>query len=184
MREIKLTDITREELWAKQRLSFTDIDYAVWERNKSMLHQFSKMNRNCTFVVAVYKCRYAYASPNFVDLLGYDAHKIATLERQGDYLESRIHPDDREQLLILQIKLSQFIYSLPPEQRNDYSNIYSFRVLNARQQYVRVVSRHQVLEQTIDGKAWLVIGNMDISPDQQEAETVDCTVLNLSLIHI
>lgn len=30
MREIKLTDITREELWAKQRLSFTDIDYAVW----------------------------------------------------------------------------------------------------------------------------------------------------------
>ena len=28
MREIKLTDITREELWAKQRLSFTDIDYA------------------------------------------------------------------------------------------------------------------------------------------------------------
>ena len=165
MREIKLTDITREELWAKQRLSFTDIDYAVWERNKSMLHQFSKMNRNCTFVVDVYKCRYAYASPNFVDLLGYDAHKIATLERQGDYLESRIHPDDREQLLILQIKLSQFIYS--------------FRVLNARQQYVRVVSRHQVLEQTIDGKAWLVIGNMDISPDQQEAETVDCTVLNL-----
>ena len=111
MREIKLTDITREELWAKQRLSFTDIDYAVWERNKSMLHQFSKMNRNCTFVVDVYKCRYAYASPNFVDLLGYDAHKIATLERQGDYLESRIHPDDREQLLILQIKLSQFIYS-------------------------------------------------------------------------
>ena len=125
MREIKLTDITREELWAKQRLSFTDIDYAVWERNKSMLHQFSKMNRNCTFVVDVYKCRYAYASPNFVDLLGYDAHKIATLERQGDYLESRIHPDDREQLLILQIKLSQFIYSLP---RNNEMPILIFTV--------------------------------------------------------
>ena len=105
MREIKLTDITREELWAKQRLSFTDIDYAVWERNKSMLHQFSKMNRNCTFVVDVYKCRYAYASPNFVDLLGYDAHKIATLERQGDYLESRIHPDDREQIAHLTNKI-------------------------------------------------------------------------------
>ena len=81
MREIKLTDITREELWAKQRLSFTDIDYAVWERNKSMLHQFSKMNRNCTFVVDVYKCRYAYASPNFVDLLGYDAHAAGSGSR-------------------------------------------------------------------------------------------------------
>ena len=179
MREIKLTDITREELWAKQRLSFTDIDYAVWERNKSMLHQFSKMNRNCTFVVDVYKCRYAYASPNFVDLLGYDAHKIATLERQGDYLESRIHPDDRAQLVALQVTLSQFIYSLPFEQRNNYSNIYSFRILNAKQQYIRVTSRHQVLEQDRNGKAWLIIGNIDISPYQRASETIDCTVLNL-----
>lgn len=176
---MKPTNITREEMWAKQCLSSTDIDYSVWERDKSLLHQLSKLSRNCTFVVDVYKCRYAYASSNFVDLLGYDDHKIATLERQGDYLESRIHPDDRTQLETLQIKLSQFIYSLPPEQRNDYSNIYSFRILNAKQQYVRVTSRHQVLEQDCNGKAWLVIGNMDISPDQKKSESVDCTVLNL-----
>ena len=124
-------------------------------------------------------CSKAEITQNFVDLLGYDSHKIATLEKQGDYLESRIHPDDRAQLLTLQIKLSQFIYNLPPEQRNDYSNIYSFRILNAKQQYIRVVSKHQVLEQTVNGKAWLVIGNIDISPDQEESETVDCTVLNL-----
>lgn len=176
---MKSTNISREEMWAKQCLSSADIDYSVWERDKSLLHQLSKLSRNCTFVVDVYKCRYAYASSNFVDLLGYDDHKIATLERQGDYLESRIHPDDRAQLETLQIKLSQFIYSLPPEQRNDYSNIYSFRILNAKQQYVRVTSRHQVLEQDCNGKAWLVIGNMDISPDQKKSESVDCTVLNL-----
>lgn len=176
---MKSTNVSREEMWAKQCLSSTDIDYSVWERDKSLLHQLSKLSRNCTFVVDVYKCRYAYASSNFVNLLGYDDHKIATLERQGDYLESRIHPDDRTQLETLQIKLSQFIYSLPPEQRNDYSNIYSFRILNAKQQYVRVTSRHQVLEQDCNGKAWLVIGNMDISPDQKKSESVDCTVLNL-----
>lgn len=176
---MKSTNISREEMWAKQCLSSADIDYSVWERDKSLLHQLSKLSRNCTFVVDVYKCWYAYASSNFVDLLGYDDHKIATLERQGDYLESRIHPDDRAQLETLQIKLSQFIYSLPPEQRNDYSNIYSFRILNAKQQYVRVTSRHQVLEQDCNGKAWLVIGYMDISPDQKKSESVDCTVLNL-----
>lgn len=176
---MKSTNVSREEMWAKQCLSSTDIDYSVWERDKSLLHQLSKLSRNCTFVVDVYKCRYAYASSNFVDLLGYDDHKIATLERQGDYLESRIHPDDRAQLETLQIKLSQFIYSLPPEQRNDYSNIYSFRILNAKQQYVRVTSRHQVFEQDCNGKAWLVIGYMDISPDQKKSESVDCTVLNL-----
>lgn len=166
-------------MWAKQCLSATDIDYAVWEQDKSMLHQLSKINRSCAFVVDVYKCNYTYASLNFVDLLGYDSHKIETLERQGDYLESRIHPDDRAQLATLQVTLAQFIYNLPLKQRNDYSNIYSFRMLNARQQYIRVTSKHQVLEQDRNGKAWLIIGNMDISPNQKDFETVDCAVLNL-----
>lgn len=176
---MKTTHTTREEMWAKQCLSANDIDYTAWERDKSMLHRLSKISHSCTFVVDVYKCSYTYASRNFVDLLGYDSHKIETLEKQGDYLESRIHPDDRAQLAALQVTLSQFIYSLPLEQRNEYSNIYSFRILNARQQYIRVTSRHQVLEQDRNGKAWLVIGNMDISPDQKHSETVDCTVLNL-----
>ncbi|WP_294546183.1 LuxR C-terminal-related transcriptional regulator [uncultured Bacteroides sp.] len=176
---MKTTHATREEMWAKQCLSSTDIDYTVWERDKSILHRLSKINYSCTFVVDVYKCSYTYASRNFVDLLGYDSHKIETLERQGDYLESRIHPDDRAQLATLQITLAQFIYNLPLEQRNDYSNIYSFRMLNARQQYIRVTSRHQVLEQDRNGKAWLIIGNIDISPNQRDFETVDCTVLNL-----
>lgn len=175
---MKLTETTREEMWARQHLSAADIDYIVWERDKSLLHQLSKMDRSCTFVVDVYKGCYAYASPNFVDLLGYDSHKITTLEKQGDYLESRIHPDDRSQLENLQVRLSEFIYNQPFECRNDYSNIYSFRVLDARGHYVRVVSRHRVLEQDRKGKAWLIIGNMDISPDQKQSEQVECTVLN------
>ena len=136
---MKPDNITREELWARQNLSATGIDYAVWERDKAMLLQMAKINRTCTFVVDVYKCRYAFASSNFSDLLGYDSHKIATLEKQGDYLESRIHPDDRQQLEAFQIRLGEFIYSLPAAERNNYCNIYSFRVRNIRQQYVRVI---------------------------------------------
>ena len=83
---MKSTDTTREEMWAKQHLSAAHIDYAIWERDKQMLHRMSAISRSCTFVVDVYKLRYAFASTNFVDLLGYDSHKIATLERQGDYL--------------------------------------------------------------------------------------------------
>ena len=176
---MKPTNISREEMWARQHLSIHDIDYAVWERDKAMLHQMAKVSQSCTFVVDVYKSKYVYASSNFADLLGYDANKIATLERQGDYLESRFHPDDFDQLVDLQIKLGQFIYSLPLEQRNDYCNIYSFRVRNTKQQYVRVTNRLQVLEQGLSGKAWLILGNMSISPDQKNSEHVDCTVLNL-----
>lgn len=176
---MKSVNITREEMWAKQRLSASDIDYNIWERDRSMLHRMSKLSHNCTFVVDVYKCRYAFASSNFVDLLGYDSHKIATLKRQSDYLESRIHPDDLSQLKQLQVDLGKFIFNLPIEQRNDYCNIYSFRVRNARQQYIRVISKQQVLEQTHNGKAWLIMGNMDVAPNQKESPLVDCTVLNL-----
>ena len=106
-------DTTREELWAKQHLSASDIDYSIWEKDKNILRQMSRFNRNCTFVVDVFKCRYAFASSNFVDMLGYDSHKITTIERQGDYLESRIHPDDLTRLKTLQVLLGKFIYSLP-----------------------------------------------------------------------
>lgn len=117
---MKSTEITREEMWAKQHLSANEIDYAIWEQDKVVLQQMSQISRSCSFVVDVYKYRYAFASSNFADILGYDSRKIATLEKQGDYLESRFHPDDFARLEQLQINLSKFIYSLPHEQRNDY----------------------------------------------------------------
>lgn len=171
--------MTREQMWARQQLSASEVDYRIWERDKAMLDRGARLNRSCTFVVDVFKCRYIFASPNFVNLLGYDSHKIETLEKQGDYLESRIHPDDLSRLKTLQVNLGKFIYGLPAEQRNDYCHLYSFRVRNAKQQYIRMVSRHRVLEQGYSGKAWLIIGDMDVAPDQKETDRVDCTVLNL-----
>lgn len=149
---MSVTNVTREELWAKQHLSCKNMDYAVWERDKSMLQKLSRINGGCSFVVDVYKGCYAYASTGFVDWLGYDRHKIETLEKQGDYLESRIHPHDRSQLEDLQVRLGKFIYNQPFEHRNDYCNVYSFRILNARGNYVRVTSRHQVWNRAMTEK--------------------------------
>lgn len=67
-----------------------------------------------------------FASSNFIDFLGYDQHKITLKSKETT--GSRIHPDDLSQLKTLQVNLGQFIYDLPPAQRNDYCNIYSFRV--------------------------------------------------------
>ena len=108
---MKSTEITREEMWAKQHLSANEIDYAIWEQDKVVLQQMSKISRSCSFVVDVY--------------------------------------------------------------------IYSFRLMNAKQQYIRVISRQQVLEQSRNGKAWLILGNIEIAPNQTETDQVECTVLNL-----
>lgn len=80
---MSVTNVTREELWAKQHLSCKNMDYAVWERDKSTLQKLSRINGGCSFVVDVYKGCYAYASTGFVDWLGYDRHKIETLEKTG-----------------------------------------------------------------------------------------------------
>ena len=50
---MSVTNVTREELWAKQHLSCKNMDYAVWERDKSTLQKLSRINGACSFVVDV-----------------------------------------------------------------------------------------------------------------------------------
>lgn len=177
---MKVLDTTREEMWAKQALHPQEIDYSVWDRDKTMLQQMAKIDRSCTFVVDVCKCRYTFASSNFADLLGYDSLKIEMIEEyDDDYLESRIHPEDLFNMKSIQISLSQFIYNQPIEERNNYKNIFSYRVLNAKGQYINVTSKQQVLKTSDSGKAWLILGVMDVASDQRPHDGVQCTVLNL-----
>lgn len=167
-------------MWAKQSLHPHEIDYSVWDTDRAMLQQMAKISRSCTFVVDVYKCKYTFASSNFADLLGYDSRKIEMIEHfDDDYLESRIHPEDLFNMKSIQVGLSQLIYNQPIGERNNYKNIFSYRVLNTKGQYINVTSKQQVLETSDSGKAWLILGVMDIASDQRPLDGVKCTVLNL-----
>ena len=164
---------TPKELWARQQISGPDVDYDLWNKKRISVQAFSQMSQSCIFTVDVFKERYDFASDSFAHLFGYNPTWIKTIRQQGDLLEERIHPDDRMQLTECQIEHGQFIYSLPPEERNDYRQIFQFRMLNARQQYINVSSRQQVIETDRNGKAWIIMGVMDIlptctvSPDKQ-----------------
>ena len=117
---MKPAQFTREELWVRRQLTAADIDQRLWERDRALLTEASRLSGSCIFVVDTFRCAYVYASGNFAHRFGYDAHRIATIERQSDYLESRIHPDDRMQMLEMQVRLGLFIYAQPPAERNDY----------------------------------------------------------------
>ena len=145
--------ITPEELWARQQISPLDVDYDLWNECRASIQTFSHMSQSCIFTVDVFKERYDFASDNFATIFGYNPTWIKTIRKQGDLLEERIHPDDRAQLIEHQIEHGQFIYSLPQEQRNDYQQIFQIRMLNARQEYVNVISRHQVIQKDKNGKA-------------------------------
>lgn len=169
---------TPEELWARQQISPLDVDYDLWNERRTSIQTFSEMSQSCIFMVDVFKERYDFASDNFARMFGYNPAWIKTIRVQEDLLEERIHPDDRDELVDYQIEHGQFIYSLPQEERNDYQQIFQMRMLNARQEYVNVISRHQVIQKDKNGKAWIVMGVMDLSPDQTPAGRVKRTVIN------
>lgn len=170
--------ITPEELWARQHISSFDVDYDLWNKKRKSIVEFSRISQSCIFTIDVFKKRYDFASDSISTLFGYNPARIKTIQKQGDLLEDRIYPDDRAQLIEYQIEHGQFIYSLPQEERNDYQQIFQIRMLNAKQQYVNVISRHQVIQKDKNGKAWIIMGVMNIAPDQTPAEKVKRTVLN------
>ena len=109
------------------------------------------MSQSCIFTVDVFKERYDFASDSFAHLFGYNPTWIKTIRQQGDLLEERIHPDDRMQLTECQIEHGQ---------------------------YINVSSRQQVIETDRNGKAWIIMGVMDILPDQTPIERIKRTVVN------
>jgi len=170
--------ITPRNLWSRQQISGSDVDYDLWNKKREFIQEFSQLSPNCIFTVDVFKERYDFASDNFSSIFGYNSAWIKTIRKQGDLLEERIHPDDRIQLVEYQIEHGKFIYSLPPEERNDYQQIFQIRILNAKEQYVNVISRQHVLEKDKNGKAWMIMGVMDLSPDQISTGKVKRTVIN------
>jgi DNA-binding CsgD family transcriptional regulator len=170
--------ITPKELWSKQQICSLDTDYDFWNRKRESIEQFSQMSQSCIFTVDVFKERYDFASDNFSTFFGYNPAWIKTIRQQGDLLEERIHPSDRSQLIEYQIEHGRFIYSLPWDERNNYRQIFQYRMLNAKGQYVNVISCHQVLEKDKSGNAWIIMGVLDLSPDQTPTEKIKRTIIN------
>ncbi len=161
--------ITPQDLWARQRIEPCDVDYERWEERRTELVRVAEACRICIFAVDVYRGAYDYISENFTDLFGIRPESV----------EELLHPDDRSAVADLQIRHAKFIYSLPPEERNDFRTIYQMRMRTANGRYINVVSRHQVIETDRSGKAWIVMGMVELAPDQTPTDKVKCSVLNI-----
>ncbi len=174
------------QMWARQGISPADLDREGWGRRRAEIVRMAALSRSCIFTVDVYKGVYDYASEGFTDLFGIDTERLRNISEQGDFIEELIHPDDRDRLADLQIRHGKFISSLPPAERNDYRTIYQVRMRSkgggegvGGGRWINVVSRQQVIETTADGKAWIVMGMMELAPDQTPTDRVRCSVLNL-----
>ena len=60
----------------------------------------------------------------------------------------------------------------------DYKHIYSFRIINSNKECIRFVSQQQVLELDATGNIWLVMGIIDLAPNQNSDQGFECSILN------
>lgn len=138
----------------------------------------SAVNNSCVFLIE-YNKRFIYTSPNFNTFFGYDIDKLKDPSAEHNYLEKHIHPEDFTVFAAVQKKLIDFFYTLPVGTRKDYKHIFEFRVLNSNNEYVRVISQHQVLELDQNNNPHIVLGVVDLSPDQRISEGIKFRLVNI-----
>lgn len=117
-----------------------------------------------------------FFSSNYGKLLGYAPEEYQALNHQ--FFESKIHPDDKHKLALNSISILKMLNACSNEEKMAHKAIYEYRMLNADGQYIRLIEQYQILELDKTGQIWLMLSVVDVSPDQENANTVKCQLLN------
>ncbi|MDR2919599.1 MAG: LuxR C-terminal-related transcriptional regulator [Tannerella sp.] len=148
----------------------------LWEKHKPYIETLARVNNSSIFVSELHDS-YWYISPNFKEYFGYEPG-AGDVESEGHIIESLIHPDDIVVLLNLQERVFDYIFELPVEERADYKHIFEFRVVGADKAYKRIILQYHILEQAISRDFILLLGILDISPDQNLDDPVKFRLVN------
>lgn len=176
-----MTDIERKnltetylQLLNQQEFRAEELDYAILEKHKPMLKILAETGNSGVSIFDSFKKEHVFYSPDFGKLLGYDARKI----EEQDFLDSKIHPEDLLELTRNGISLLKLYYRLSKEEKENYKLINEYRIMNAEDQYIRVIEQHQVLESDAYGNIWLTLSIIDVSPDQEISVGLKSKLLN------
>lgn len=165
------------KLYASQRFDECSLDYSVVTRHCQLLDYLSAAGKSAAFIFDLFRQQYIYASPNFNELLGTDLRELL-LPEGGQITDRLLHPEDNYQFEQIQLYLYSFLFSLPASRKTDYKHVYTFRVLSGQHKYIRFVSQQQVLELDKRGNIWLVMGIIDLAPNQDPNQEFEFSVLN------
>lgn len=156
------------ELLSQQKFDSTSLDYSIFEKHKPLLQTLANLGNSGVSVFDMYKREHLFYSPNFGALLGY---RIADIYEKGNaFWDAKIHPDDFVSLTQNGISLLKLFYQFSTDEKVNYKLINEYRMLNAENNYVRIIEQHQGLEVDKDGNIWLTVSIIDLSPDQDNSK--------------
>ena len=164
------------DLIKTQELSIETIDYSVWEKHSLALQKLTEIGSTLVSVFDLFRKQHSIYSINSKSFLGYSLQEI---NEYGDhFMAAKTHPDDF--LILLQNSLSvlKLYFKLNEEEKMSHKLINEYRFLNASNQYVRVIEQHQALELDKNGKLWLALSTLDVSPNQDLSQGLKSQIFN------
>jgi len=144
-----------------------ELDYSILKQHVRFLEELSVVQNSVVSIFDLAEMSHIYLSPNFSDLLGWDADKISSPD--NDYINQRMHPEDMKHLNEVSWQFFGLILRVDPkwrEQMKYIKLIMDYRTLGKENKYVRVIEQHMLLELDKYGNAWLAMSVLDLSPDQ------------------
>lgn len=164
------------EYLKKYEFDEKELDYSILDQHKTSLQTLSEVSNSGIGVFDVSKKQNLFFSSNFGKSLGY---QTADYEDAGQqFFESKIHDDDKRDLGFNFIAIFKLFDDFTSEEKLNHKLINEYRMLNVHNQYVRLVKQYQVLELDKNGKVWLILSIVDISPYQEEFNGSRSQLLN------
>lgn len=153
-----------------------DLDYAALEKHKAALQILADIGNSGVNLFDINKRETIFFSSNFGRQLGYE---ISDYEKAGqEFFIHKIHPDDLLKLSISSVSIFKIFDALSNEDKLNHKVIKEYRMLDAQNKYVRLIEQHQFIELDKKGQIWLLLGIVDISPNQEEFNGIKCQFLN------
>ncbi len=149
-----------------------NLDYRIIEKHVRSLQVLSDISNSGVQIFDISRLQIIFFSSNFGKLLGY---KTADYENLNySFFENKIHPEDSPQLACYGLSVLKILDAFTPSEKLNHKIVYEYRMLNAANEYVRLIEQYQILELDKSGQMWLLFSLVDISPDQEATQVKAC----------
>lgn len=161
-----------------QQFKFNEkaLDYSLIDKHKTALQTLSNIGNSGTGIFDLCKREVIFHSSNFGVLLGYNTSDYKDIGQQ--FFASKIHSEDALKCSINGVSVLKILNSFSSDEKFNHKAIMEYRMLNAKNQYVRLIEQYQVLELDSNGQIWLMLNIVDISPNQEELDECKSQLLN------
>jgi len=154
-----------------------DLDYSLVPKHIKTLQILSEIGNSGVSVFDINKREMLFFSANFGKLLGYVPSDYA--ETSFHFFDGKIHPKDKLTLSLNGVSALKMFNAFSADEKLNHKLLIEYRMLNARNKYVRLIEQYQILELDKRGQSWLMLGIVDVSPDQEENDQVKSQLLNI-----